>query len=171
MAKEWIHHGPPKMLLVLYGFGPSIHLAQRAAGISKDSDVCCVWRRSHSSMAIRMSSKMGTYMHNTTCYDMPIVSSGLVHVDSVQLSCAALWKISSSMLLAGIIGLLATVVSFFLLAFSFLSSSAVPFGRFRRTSLPRLPEFVGWRNRTSGHVMQLLMLESGMKNNETTNDG
>ena len=77
-------------------------------------------------MAIRMSSKMGTYMHNTMCYDMPIVSSGLVHVDSVQLSCAALWKISNSMLLAGIIVLRTTVVSFFLLAFSFLSSSAIP---------------------------------------------
>ena len=42
---------------------------------------------------------------------------------------------------------------------------------FRKLSSSRLTELVGWRNRTSGHVMQLLMLESGMKNNEMTNDG
>ena len=43
MAKEWTHHGPPKMLLVLYWFGPSIHVAQHAAATFKDSDLCCVW--------------------------------------------------------------------------------------------------------------------------------
>ena len=77
-------------------------------------------------MAIRMSSKMGMYMHNTMCYDMPIVSSGLVHADRLRPSRTALQRMPSSLLLAGIIGLLATVVSFFLLAFFFLSSSAVP---------------------------------------------